>query len=151
MPLLRSLAIAVFVAASTAAAQPASAPKSATKPEMKHEASPWKEMNAFHEVLGATFHPVAAGNFAPLREKAPDLNGKAREWAASTAPAACATEKISTDVAAISSQALVVSNLVLAKASDDDLRKAITELHDKFESVEKACGGHGGMKHTGHY
>ena len=32
-------------------------------------------------------------------------------------------------------------------ANDAELKAAITALHTKFEKVEKACGGHAGMKH----
>jgi hypothetical protein len=123
-----------------------------TKPAAKqhlsaHEMSPWKEMNAFHTVLAAVYHPAAeAGNVKPLRQKANDLAAKAREWATSTAPAACATESNRATVAAISLDAVAIGNQVLAEASDADLKKAITALHGKFEGVEKTCSA-GGMKH----
>lgn len=118
--------------------------------KMDHMAGPWKEMNAFHKLLGATYHPVAdKKNVKPLREKADALAAAAREWAASTPPASCNTQEVKSTVATISTDALAIGNQVLAQAADAELAKAITSLHDKFEGVEKKCGGHDmkGMKH----
>jgi hypothetical protein len=122
--------------------------KEPMKHEMDHMAGPWKEMNAFHTVLAATYHPAAEQkNLKPLREKVEALSAAARAWTASTAPTACADSAIKSTVATISTDALAIGNQVLADASDADLTKAITALHAKFETVEKKCGGHQGMKH----
>jgi hypothetical protein len=144
-----------FLAATSLQAQSAS---SAEKPKQEHPqqaakqghamASGWKQMDAFHKLLGATFHPVEkSGDLKPLRASANDLSAAAREWAASTAPANCRTEAVRTAVSTISLDALGIANQVLANAQDSELKASITKLHDKFEEVEKACGGHAGMKH----
>jgi hypothetical protein len=110
--------------------------------------SGWKEMDAFHKLLGAAYHPVEkSGDLKPLRASASELSAAARAWTGSTPPAACNTEAVKTDVANLSTDALAIANQVLANASDADLKTAITALHTKFEKVEKACGGHAGMKH----
>lgn len=153
MRLLSLLAISL-VAAATVQAQSA-----ATTEKPKHEhptqaaqqthmSSGWKEMDAFHKLLGATYHPVEkSGDLKPLRASANDLSAAARAWAASTAPAKCRTEAVRTAVSTISIDALGIANQVLANAQDAELKASITKLHDKFEEVEKACGGHAGMKH----
>jgi cytochrome c556 len=118
--------------------------------DMKHMAGPWKEMNAFHGQLAGAFHPAKEQkNLKPLRDKADALAAAARAWAASTPPAACSDPALKSTVAALSTDALAIGNQVLAYASDADLTTAITALHDKFETVEKKCGGHDmkGMKH----
>lgn len=113
-----------------------------------HMASGWKEMDAFHKLLGATYHPVEkSGDVKPLRAGASDLSAAARAWAASTPPASCNTEDLRSAVTTISIDALAIANQTLANASDADLKTAITALHDKFEKVEKSCGGDAGMKH----
>ena len=111
-------------------------------------ASGWKEMDAFHKLLGAAWHPVEkGGDLKPLRASANDLSAAARAWAASTAPGKCNTEEVRSSVATISTDALAIANQVLSNAADADLKTAITSLHDRFEKVEKACGAHAGMKH----
>lgn len=145
-------ALALLALGSTAV-QAQDKPKAAMKHEkggMDHMAGPWKEMNAFHTVLGATFHPAAdKKDTKPLRAKADELASTARAWTASTPPAACNSDDVKSTVAAISTDALAIGNQVLANVSDADLTKSITALHDKFEMVEKKCGGHNmkGMKH----
>ncbi|MGQ0649587.1 MAG: hypothetical protein ACT4P7_18695 [Gemmatimonadaceae bacterium] len=109
---------------------------------MNHESS-WKEMDAFHKLLAATSHPVTeSNNLTPLREKANDLAAAARLWSASKAPARCASEEIRITVTSLSGDALAIGNHVIARASDADLARAITDLHEKFEAVEMRCNGH---------
>lgn len=155
-----AVVLASLFAASTAAAQAGQdhskhmqKPKEAAKHDMAgmdHMAGPWKEMNAFHAALAATYHPAAEQkNLKPLREKADALAAAARAWTASTPPAACSAPEIKSTVASLSTDALAIGNQVLANASDEDLTKAITALHTKFETVEKKCAPHDmkGMKH----
>lgn len=149
-------AVVVACAALCAAAAGAEA-QAKPKEEMKHEmgkmdhmGGPWKEMNAFHTQLAATFHPAKdQKNLKPLREKANALAAAARAWTASTPPASCSDAAIKSAVAAISTDALAIGNQVLANATDAELTTAITALHDKFEVVEKKCAPHDmkGMKH----
>jgi hypothetical protein len=149
LPVIAIAALAATFPAAAAQSQSAGQPpKAAAKKHMpEHEMSPWKEMNSFHDILAATYHPSADdGNLKPLREKADALAAKAREWSASTAPAACASDSLRTTVGAISMDAVAIANQVLAQASDVDLKKAIAALHDKFQTVERSCRGPG-MKH----
>jgi hypothetical protein len=135
----------VFVAAIPAKAQDTAHARH--KPAARHEmgkehhmSSSWKEMNAFHEILSATFHPARdKKDFKPLRARSEQLAATARAWSASTAPAPCNTPELKSTVAWISTYALEIGNQVLSKASDEDLLKSITSLHDKFEQVEKGC------------
>ena len=113
-------------------------------------AGAWKEMNAFHALLAATFHPAQGKkDLKPLRAKADSLAAAARIWASSTPPKACAAADIRTTIGELSTDALDIGNQVLQQATDADLMKSITALHTRFESVEKKCGGHDmkGMKH----
>jgi hypothetical protein len=115
-----------------------------------HMPSPWKEMDAFHAVLGSTFHPAAdKGDFAPLKAAAQTLADKATAWAASPAPAACATDANKQAVTRIASSTADLAAKVRSGGSDAELKAAITAIHDTFETVEHACppGGMKGMKH----
>lgn len=113
-------------------------------------ASPWKEMDDFHAVLGGTFHPAAdKGDVAPLKANAQTLADKAAAWAASSAPAACASEANTQAVTKIARATADLAAKVKGGAADADLKAAITAIHDTFETVEHACppGGMKGMKH----
>ena len=116
-----------------------------------HGAPAWKEMDAFHRLLGATYHPVAERqNLAPLRASADSLASAATTWAASPVPPRCGGSALSEDISAIAKDAQSLATSVRAASSSEVLTAAITALHDRFEAVEKRCGGHGakaGMKH----
>ncbi len=142
MKLVSVAAIALFAAGPL---QAQSAEKA--KPQEEHHmmSSGWKEMDAFHKLLAATYHPVErSGDLKPLRKSANDLSAAARSWTATTPPKACNTESVRTSVSVISTDVLALANQVLAEASDAELKTAITAIHDKFESVEKACSPHAG-------
>jgi len=154
MRLIPLLALSVFTAgalqAQTATADKAKHDQHQAQGAMKDHmmSSGWKEMDAFHKLLGAAYHPAEkSSDFKPLRASANDLSAAARAWTGSTPPAACNTEAVKVAVAKISTDALAIANQVLASASDADLKPAIAALHEDFEKVEKSCGGHAGMKH----
>ena len=45
------------------------------KMEAEHGKSPWKELNAYHEFMMATWHPAKGQNdLAPLKSKLSDLH-----------------------------------------------------------------------------
>ncbi|HEX4935293.1 MAG TPA: hypothetical protein VFV33_19050 [Gemmatimonadaceae bacterium] len=168
------LAVAVMAAPAAAQHQHGAKPDSAKpeKPAMKHDmggmkhdmagmkhemggkdhmATAWKEMDAFHAVLAGTFHPAAdKGDFAPLKANAQALADKARAWAGSTAPATCATDEHKKTVESIATSAADLATKVKGGAPDADLKAAITAIHDRFETVEHACGGMNGMKGMKH-
>ena len=105
-----------------------------------HAASAWKEMDAFHATLAATYHPAAdKGDFAPLKAKAADLAAQARTWAATSAPAACAKDDTKATVDALAAASAALAEQARKGAPDSELKAAITAIHEKFESVEHAC------------
>lgn len=146
---MRSFA-ALVLTASLVACPPVVGQGQSQATASKHKAAPWKEMDAFHKLLAATFHPAQEKkDLKPLRAKADSLAATARSWAASTPPKACAAADIRTTIGELSMDALAIGNQVLAQATDAELMKAITALHTRFEGVEMQCGGHDmkGMKH----
>lgn len=115
---------------------------------MNHMSSGWKEMDAFHAVLGGTFHPAAdKGDFAPLKANAQVLADKAKTWLASTAPASCAKPEQKQTITTIATLTSELAKKVKGDTPDADLKAAITAIHDNFEKVETACGEMKGMKH----
>ena len=105
-----------------------------------HSMSQWKEMDAFHATLAATYHPAAEkDDFAPLKAKAADLSAQARTWAASTAPASCATGDTKGAVDALAASTAALADQVSKGATESELKAAITAIHEKFETVEHGC------------
>ena len=114
-----------------------------------HAGSGWKELDRFHELLAATYHPAAKDSLQPLRAKAADLASAATAWAASAPPDSCKSDDVRKSVATIATDAQAIAARVKANAPDAELKSSASALHELFETVEQRCGGHEmkGMKH----
>lgn len=113
-----------------------------------HMAGPWKEMNAFHHVLGATWHPADHdANLSPLKSHAKELLKTAEAWAASqppATPATCATEAVRGAATKVVTETKALLALIGSGSDDARLKAALKNVHDTFEVAEKGCAGHGG-------
>jgi hypothetical protein len=115
-----------------------------------HAAGGWKEMDAFHTQLAATWHPASkSDDLKPLRERAGALADAARAWAAAAVPKACDTPETRTTVAALATDARALADLVAKPTTTDaQLKASLKALHDRFEPVEQGCApGGAAMKH----
>ena len=124
------------------------APAAKAKAEGEHHmmSSGWKELDTFHEVMAATWHPVTKSNdLSVIRAKAGALSAAAATWARSAVPSACDTKANRDAIAAVAAQSKAVAALVEGKAGDAELKKALHDVHERFEVVEHGC--HPGAKH----
>lgn len=131
---------------------PAKQPPAMDHSKMDHsamhgaKAEAWKELDAYHMLMMATWHPAKQNNdMAPIRAKAAEMVAAAKVVAASKAPASCQKPELAKAQAALPAETEKVATLVTRKASDADLKTALATLHEKFEVLEEGCGG--GMKH----
>lgn len=133
-------ALAVMIPATvTAQATP---PKKAMGEMGEHHmsGSGWKELDSFHMILAATWHPIEKSNdLKPIREKATSLSDAAKAWAASKVPAACDTTPIRDAIAAVVTKSKDVAQLVAKQAPDADVKAALHDVHERFEAVEEGC------------
>lgn len=146
---LAAAAAALVIAASSASAQASTPPKSDKKDamdhskmeqEMHHAMSPWKELDSYHMLMMATWHPAKdKGDLAPTRAKIGEMVASAKTLAASTAPKGCDAPKVKEAAAALPAATQGVADLVAKKADDATLKAALKGLHDKFEVVESGC------------
>lgn len=127
---------ALALAASSASAQHDMHGKSG-----EHAMSGWKELDAFHMLMMETWHPAAGKNdLAPARAKAGAMADAAQKWAASTPPAACADSATRRTVATLSTESRAFADLVAQSATPDStVKRALRDLHERFESVESTC------------
>ena len=137
---LFSVFAAALAVATSSTALAAQAKPPASK-AMEHHASStgWKELDAFHEIMAATWHAAASNDLKPIRAKADSLSASAKRWAASAVPAACDTKPIRDAIADVVAGSAKVSQLVTANASDADVRASLHHVHERFEVVEHGC------------
>jgi hypothetical protein len=105
-----------------------------------HAMSPWKELDAYHMLMMATWHPAKDKNdLAPTRAKATEMVTAAKTLAASMAPKGCDAPKLKETAAALPAATQGVADLVAKKSDDATLKAAMKELHDKFDVLEMGC------------
>jgi hypothetical protein len=123
------------------AAHAAHGTPTAVKKDAPHAAGGWKEMDAFHNVMAATWHPAGQKNdLKPLRAQAGALADAARTWAAAPVPKACDTPATRRTIAGLAADSRALADLVAKPASTDaELKTALRALHDRFETVEESC------------
>ena len=109
------------------------------KGEEKHEMSGWKELDAFHDVMSAAWHPAAKDSLGPARASAAKLVEAARTFAKATAPERCNTPAIKAAVARLVPESEAVAALVTRKADDAAVKAALKTVHDTFHVAEDGC------------
>lgn len=108
--------------------------------------SDWKELNAFHNVMSQTFHPMEAGNFDPIKKQAAELSARAKALESSSIPPAYKNDAVIQDVKTISAGAENLEKIINNGGSDDDIKVALTELHNNFHKLMGACNKEGEHK-----
>lgn len=111
-----------------------------------HGVSAWKELDTYHMLMMATWHPAKeSGNMAPTRTMAKDLVAAAKVVSMSTIPKSCVSPAVKTAAKGLPTETQKIADLVTKKADDATLKAALSTLHDKFEVLEGGCSA--GEKH----
>jgi len=106
-----------------------------------HAVSGWKELDAYHMLMMATWHPAKDKNdMAPIRAQATAMVASAKLVAASKAPMACQKPEFVKMQAALPAETAKVAAMVTATASDADLKAGLSKLHDQFDVLEGCAG-----------
>jgi hypothetical protein len=148
--LLAALALCAATGTLSAQQPPAKAPVKtehkmgqmdhAKEQEASHTMSPWKELDAYHMLMMATWHPAKdKSDMAPTRAKIGEMVASAKTLAASTAPKGCDGPKLKETAAALPGATQGVADLVAKKADDATLKAALKDLHEKFDVLEEGC------------
>ncbi len=106
----------------------------------------WPEMKEFHGIMAATFHPSEEGNFEPIKSRSGEMVKKAEAWLKSTPPKEFNKPTVIKTLTQLVEECKSLDALVLKKASDEELKTALVNLHDRFHSVVGACNA-GDEKH----
>lgn len=99
----------------------------------------WKEMEDFHTVMGATFHPAEEGKLEPIRARSKEMVDKAVAWEKSTAPEGYDKKAVSTTLKKLVTGAKDLDKMVKAKAADQALVTKLSSLHDVFHEIMEKC------------
>lgn len=145
-PLAALVAVAVCLpslsAQSTTPPKPAEAHAhhgAAQEKEDDHAKSGWKELDAYHDVMSAAWHPARKDSLGPARSSADALVQAARAWAKATAPKGCEAPAVKTAIARLVPESEAVAALVARRADDATLKAALKTVHDTYHVAEEGC------------
>jgi hypothetical protein len=113
-----------------------------------HASSGWKELDAYHEFMMATWHPATGQNdLAPLRARAAEMAASAAALAESTPPKGCDTPALRAAAKGLASATSDLKAAAVNGAADATLKTALSALHDRFETLEGGCKAPGAKHH----
>lgn len=100
----------------------------------------WKEKNRFHRTIGETFHPMEEGDYKPIRARSEEMVKNAIAWEQSTVPDEFKSVKnIKEILQLLVKQSKALDAKIKADASDDVIKKDLTEIHDTFHKIVGLC------------
>ena len=100
----------------------------------------WKELSDYHTVMAQTFHPSEEGDLKPIKARSGELATKAKALQKSMVPAAYQKPGVKETLKLLAKESKAVDKMVRkGKASDADLTKALSALHDRFHEVMEKC------------
>lgn len=123
-----SLAIALVLGISTLSAQ--------------SKLDAWSELKAFHGVMSQTFHPAEEGNLTPIKTRIDEMCTLANTLNKSKAPAEFPNKKeVKSATKRLAKGSKALKKLIAAKASDEEIVKNLSGLHDVFHEIVGLCSG----------
>lgn len=107
--------------------------------EKKVNEGRWPELDEYHEVMSKTFHPAEAGDLKPVYANAAELAAKASVLKKSVIPAKYQKEGVKESIELLEKESAALAKMVKKKKSEEELKKAIFALHDRFHEVMEKC------------
>ena len=99
----------------------------------------WPAMKTFHSVMSRVYHATEENNFEPLKNFSQTLADKAMDLSTQEVPREIKTEALMKTVNRLQVKTQEVNKLVKSNASDESLKKAITEAHDILHEIVGMC------------
>jgi hypothetical protein len=106
---------------------------------VKAQSKEWKEEKAFHSLMSSSFHPAEEGNFKPLKQKADSLVIASKAWQASAIPANYKIKETKEELQKLVAQCIKIQTALKANATNEELKKQITEAHEIFHHIVGEC------------
>ncbi|UTA69042.1 DJ-1/PfpI family protein [Emticicia sp. 21SJ11W-3] len=99
----------------------------------------WPELDDYHTTMSQTFHPAEEGNLRPLYANASELALKSTVLRKSVIPAKYQKTGVKESVEILEKESIALAKLVKKKKTEEELKKAIYDLHDRFHEVMEKC------------
>ncbi|QOI98132.1 MAG: hypothetical protein HRU69_11835 [Flammeovirgaceae bacterium] len=117
------------------------------KKEEAAEQTDWPEMDAFHMIMAESFHPFKdSANLAPAKAQAAEMAANAATWAGKPLPKKVDNDQVKEYIANLKTETAAFAQLVQT-GTDEEIGKALTDLHDLFHAIQEAWYGKGEGQH----
>ena len=98
----------------------------------------WTALKDFHEVMSETFHPMEDGNLEPIKSRSLEMSEKAA-LLNKDIPAEFNTPGITDAAKRLEEGCKAMNDMVTNKASDEEIKKSLTSMHDVFHEIAGLC------------
>jgi hypothetical protein len=109
----------------------------------KSDSSEWKELESFHKLMAAVFHPLDSGNLEPAKKLASQLAEEADHWASSTLPENVNNSEMKKKLVELKKSSRALSDEVGNGSSDDVLKEKLATVHQQFHEIMEEWHGNG--------
>lgn len=99
----------------------------------------WPELEAFHKIMSATFHPSEEGNFEPIRTRIGEMVEAAAKLNTTAVPAEFNKPEILEAATKLEADARILEEKIKASATNEDINKDLIVLHDTFHKIVGLC------------
>ena len=103
------------------------------------EKAKWKEMEEFHSVMAATFHPSEEGKLDPIKTRGQEMVDKAVAWQKSSAPKGYDKKAVNSSLKKLVKGSKQLHGMIQAKAGDNEIKEKLSSLHDVFHEIMEKC------------
>lgn len=99
----------------------------------------WPQIKVYYETLSKTTQAAEKGNLEPIKSNSENLLEKAEALSIEGMPAEYRNPKTIDNLLSLKKQTTVVDQLVKKDADDNQIKSALTKLHDIFYSIVEFC------------
>lgn len=99
----------------------------------------WKEMDDFHAIMSATYHPSEDDNLKPLKDSATVLYNRSRSWEKSVVPAGYNGTVTKPILKRLVAECAAIEAAVKRNKPDAELKTMIARAHDTFHELTEKC------------
>lgn len=113
------------------------------KEEHHEEASgEWKEMEAFHKIMAAAYHPLKdSGDVRPATQLMDSLATSAEQWAAAPLPEKVNNEDMKAKLEKLKTDLRQLATDIKEGAPEDQIGTTLSEIHEQFHHIMEAWNG----------
>ncbi len=99
----------------------------------------WQALKDFHTVMSQTFHPSEEGNLQPIKTRIGEMVAKAKALQSSSVPTEFNRSGVKESIASLVKGSQNLEKQIKRKASDPDITKSLSNVHDTFHTIIGLC------------